>query len=138
VLARSGWFTRELRATHALVPLGALGFAALTPALASLALGEHVEHTRFHLWFGIQAALASLVVLGLVVHGGAAKRALSNAPLRFVGRASYSVYLLHALPLAYVMERGVGGAAGAWLILAASLVLGAAGYMLVERPFLRT
>jgi len=137
VLARSGWFARGARVTRALAPLGAIGFAALTPALASLALGEPVEHTRFHLWFGTQAALASLVVLGLVVHGGAFARVLSNAPLRFVGRASYSVYLLHALPLAYVLERGVAGAAGAWLILVASLVLGAVGYLLVERPFLR-
>jgi peptidoglycan/LPS O-acetylase OafA/YrhL len=137
VLARSGWFARGSGVTRSLVPLGCLGFAALTPSLASFALGEHVEHTRFHLWFGTQAALASLVVLGLVVRGGAAARLLSLAPLRFVGRSSYSVYLLHALPLAYVMERGVTGASGGWLILIASLVLGAASYLLVERPFLR-
>ena len=137
VLARSGWFTRDGRVARALVPLGCVGFAALTPALASFVLGEQVEHTRFHLWFGTQATLASLVVLGLAVHGGWARRALSSAPLRLVGRASYSVYLLHALPLAYVWERGPQGAAGAWLILGASLALGAAAYLLVERPFLR-
>jgi peptidoglycan/LPS O-acetylase OafA/YrhL len=137
VLARTGWLTREGRVARALLPLGCLGFARLTPALAGLVLGEHVEHTRYHLWFGTQAALASLVVLGLVVHGGWAKRVLSNAPLCFVGRASYSVYLLHALPLAYVLERGPQSVAGAWVILGASLVLGAAAYLFVERPFLR-
>lgn len=137
VLARSGWLWAAGLVSRALLPVGVAGFATLTPALASLALGERVESARFHLWFGTQAGFAGLVVLGLVTRGGIASRALSSAPLRFVGRASYSVYLLHALPRDYVLVHGIDGAAGAWTLLAASLALGAAGYLLVERPFLR-
>ncbi|MEZ6017685.1 MAG: acyltransferase [Planctomycetota bacterium] len=111
------------------------GLIALTPAVASAAVGRRLPHTEFHLWFGVLGALSAGLVLAVVAADGALRRAVAFPPLAAVGRASYSVYLLHAVPLAYVVERGPRGPAGAWAILCASLVLGGLSYALVERPF---
>jgi len=125
------------RISRGLGRVGAVGLLALTPACAELVTGAPVAHTHFHLWFGTLTVLSSGVVLAAFTRSDALLvRALSVAPLAALGRASYSVYLLHALPLDYVTQHGPRGAAGAWAIVGAALALGAASYMLVERPFL--
>ena len=72
--------------------------------------------------------------------GGWIRAAASWAPLRWLGKISYSVYLLHALVLGYFVDRGAElGWPHALLgpaFLAASCLAGAASYWLVERPFL--
>lgn len=135
VVARSGW--SGVARAGPLAWVGLVGLALLAPAVASVLVGRELEHTHFHLWFVRQAALSALVLLGVVTSTGRLTRALGSPPLGFVGRASYSVYLLHRIPLAFVVERGLVGARGAWVALGASLALGALAYALVERPFQR-
>ena len=118
--------------------MGLAGLGSLTPWFAELVTGEPIAHTRFHLWFGTLTTCAAGVVLAVFARAEPLLvRAFGWAPLAALGRARYSVYLLHALPLDYVTQHGPLGARGAWLYLGASLVLGGAAYAVVERPFLR-
>lgn len=82
----------------------------------------------------------SFALVVAAVHLPGFARALSHRPALFLGRVSYSLYLLHftLLVLLAPVVRGYGG----WtdypkllsLVLGASLVLSALAYRLVERP----
>ncbi|MEM6673935.1 MAG: acyltransferase [Planctomycetota bacterium] len=131
------------RAGAALVAAGGLALAALvamSPSVWERIVGAPVEHTRFHLWFGTHALLWSAVVAAAWARPEAwLGRAASFAPLRALGRISYSTYLFHAIALAYaetwlagrVSDRAIGPA-----FFAAAIAMGGLGYALVERPLL--
>lgn len=117
---------------------GLAGFSLLTPWFAELVSGRPIAHTHFHLWFGTLTVCAVGLVLAVFARAEPLLvRVFGWTPLAALGRASYSVYLLHALPLDYVTQHGPAGARGAWLYFGASLALGGAAYAVVERPFLR-
>jgi len=132
-LARCAGFARDVQRWRPLVLLGTLGFLGLTPALVSLVTSEHVPHHRFHLWFVVQGLCAAMVLLGALAGAG---RWLAARPLAAIGRASYSIYLLHVVPLAWFQSQDVHGVVAAWGTLGAACALGALSYALVERPFL--
>lgn len=106
------------------------------------------EHPNLPL---LEGALWAVVVLGLLVLPLRSRRLFVNAPLEFVGRVSYSLYLLH-LPFlhltAWVRFRirvalmGIGGRTTAESVIELVLVTLAAilvswlSYRLIERPFL--
>ncbi len=112
--------------------------------LAALFAVIHVV-TWYSPWMGwigyvLVGGAATLVVLDLVAgsHSWLA-RVLSAAPLRFVGRISYGVYLYH-LPVYFAVEKLLPGAAlpvRLGLKLAVSFTLAILSYFLVERKFLR-
>jgi len=86
---------------------------------------------------------AVAVLLVHLVHGSSAVvRLLGAAPLRWVGRRSYGIYLIHTLALTVcdkVLPAGVP-ARGLWVgigCLALTLVLSDAAHRLVEVPFIR-
>ncbi|HLI74378.1 MAG TPA: acyltransferase family protein [Acidimicrobiales bacterium] len=95
------------------------------------------------IWRGGLAAIALgalVVILSCVTapHGPVA-RVLAFAPLRFVGRISYSLYLWH-WPVIVVLTPATTGQRGATLVLVrlAAMFAGAtASYELVERPLRR-
>ncbi len=117
-----------------------LVLAAMTPSVWSWASGEPVPHRTFHLWFGTHAVLWGVVLLGcLVPAGGLMRRVVSIWPLRALGWVSYSVYLFHAVVLAYMDESVVGRVPEALvgpLFLLGAVGVGTVSYWLVERPFL--
>lgn len=84
-----------------------------------------------------------LMVLATVLHPqGLLARALEWRPLRWVGRLSYSLYLWQQLFFIDMHEScratGVLGAMqGKWWSLLPAMVLAAASYYLLERPFIR-
>jgi peptidoglycan/LPS O-acetylase OafA/YrhL len=93
-------------------------------------------------WIGyLLVSTASAIVIADLVAGSHSLlvRALSWAPLRYVGRISYGVYLLH-LPVYYMVEHVIGGAPLivrlSWKIVL-SLLIAAASYHFIERHFLR-
>ena len=116
--------------------IGVLAFAALLPGLHAVALDAPLERMRFHLQFEVFTAGAAALLVAGASDSGALARVLASAPLRAVGRLSYSLYLLHMLVLARVLEFGTGlGESIAWLLyLAMSLSLAFASERLVERP----
>lgn len=113
---------------------------AMTPSVWGLVTGRAVPHREFHLWFGVHAALWGVVLLGCFVPAGALmRRVVSIWPLRALGWVSYSVYLFHAVVLAYMDEWAVGLVPEAMvgpLFLAGAIGVGTLSYWLVERPFL--
>ncbi len=68
-----------------------------------------------------------LLAAGLLSRGTLA-RALAVAPLRWLGTISYSVYVWHLWVFRLI--------APGWLLLPAVILLGAASYYVIERPFL--
>ncbi|MEA2684667.1 MAG: hypothetical protein QOK05_2995 [Chloroflexota bacterium] len=108
-------------------------------------------HTA-HTWRTLLAAVASGCVVAAPLWwqwcGHGAWRLLDNGPLRWVGRRSYSLYLVHwgiALDLGLVRGGSPAWAPagpyrllaiGVTVLLACSLAAAAASYRLFERPFL--
>ena len=87
------------------------------------------------------AALATVAMIVDIVRrpAGLLARALSNRPLRLLGRVSYGVYLWH-WPLLLVIDHQRTGLSG-WMLLtvrlAAIAVATTASWILIERPILQ-
>jgi peptidoglycan/LPS O-acetylase OafA/YrhL len=112
--------------------------AILVGALAVLAAVVGVVAIRSHLLYEVLltpfAVAAAVVILSLAV--GAAwplRVVLSTAPLVFLGRISYALYLWHPMIL-WFGRREAGIPAGAGIAL--SIAVATASYFLVELPFL--
>lgn len=133
----------SLLAVHAFAPgagpraRGAAGTAGLALILVPVAL--YSAHTPFP---GL-AALPPVLGAALVIWSGAGEHAhpvgrlLGTAPMIFVGRISYSLYLWHVPVFAfavYLTGAALGPALGAAAI-ALSFVLAWASYRWVETPF---
>lgn len=118
---------------------GAIGVACMFVLLASFVwISERVPYP------GVAAAAPTLAT-ALLIHYGASSdswssAALSAAPLRYVGRISFSWYLWH-WPLIVFMgvafvERGIeaDSTAPLWLAIVLSFCLAAATYHHIEKP----
>jgi peptidoglycan/LPS O-acetylase OafA/YrhL len=91
-------------------------------------------------WWPLATICCFVVVGGVVVGGGPWTKVLSLAPVVWLGRISYSLYLWH-LPVFILMEYegflgGTTVAAGVAKVML-SLALAAASFHLIERPLLR-
>ncbi len=123
--------------------LGALAFYA-TGALSVVPVGTAAG---FGWGLGLLGLACALVVLEVARRGDTAVvRALELAPLRWVGRLSYAMYLVHVPMIdvaraVYLVEPRAQGAAevlGVFVLaLALTLVVAQALHVVVERPFLR-
>ncbi|NCY01579.1 MAG: acyltransferase [Planctomycetia bacterium] len=103
--------------TAAVAGLGAIIFAYVTPHRSVL---NNV----------IVVFATAVIIAGS--RAGLVQRLLSAPPLPLVGRMSYSIYLWHWPVIVFAGVMGLGAAVH--LQLAATLVLAAASYQLVERP----
>jgi len=85
--------------------------------------------------------LAAVIVLSVVENRSILQRALSLAPLVFVGRISYALYLWHFAILNWVERSGAFSSTGHYtqitLALIISFLVAVVSYRFVERPFLR-
>jgi peptidoglycan/LPS O-acetylase OafA/YrhL len=82
-------------------------------------------------------AAGGCVFVVAALEAGVLSRALRTAPLRFLGRISYSLYLVHCIVLLTLLHLSYGRIPVVVLLLAGgvlSLVLGWVGYVLVEKP----
>ena len=129
VLALETHMRPERQRFHGVVGILALG--VLGACLASFS-GQMA-------WPGIAALSPSLATAALILVGGGGicNRLLSLAPLRFLGRISYSLYLVHWPVITLyrvhaITEPGTGALLQLGLV---TIVLGAALHFCVERPF---
>lgn len=84
-----------IRGTAVGAPLLALGLVSL------LAASPHVPYVLLH--SGLLAPAFALLILWLAMGQGSFASVLGSAPLRLLGQASYSLYVLH-VPLVIVMK----------------------------------
>jgi len=121
-------------------------FALATTPLTGpyqLAVLDRSEALSRTVLYGAVAALVLLPAVAGQREGGGVRRLLASAPLQFLGRISYGVFLLHLLTLELVMRTlGIGLFDGGLLLVVAltlplSTLLGWASLRLVEEPALR-
>lgn len=114
-----------LGAALALHPLRLRGGSlALVVLIALFVLGNTTRS------FIVVQPLAELLTVAILAHP---PRVLAVAPLRYLGRISYAVYLWH-IPLAWLMPpRSIGDA---MVLFAVSIMAGTLSYYLIERRFL--
>ena len=85
---------------------------------------------------GIGGAAVGLI-FGLL-KGGSVASALGAKPFVFLGKVSFSLYLLHMFIIRLVQKYGdIPPWAAAWLSLGVSIACAAASYWAVERPGIR-
>ena len=119
------------------IPVAALGWAGLVAVLAAPVVVDPSAA-----YPGVTALLPTLGAAALIAAGdrrGSPGRLLAVAPLRFLGRISYSLYLWHwpilvlpAVALGAPLDPGVRAA-----LIAASVVVATASWACVEEPFRR-
>lgn len=130
-------FARSPRlATH----LRALAVPAAVVFAACAVLLEPTERPAYRVGL-LVAVVAGALVVGSCVAGGrtALSPVLEAPPLRFLGRVSYSLYLVH-LPINTELLRlrpELPTAVHVYASVLLSLVMATASYALVEKPFLR-
>jgi len=115
--------------------------------VAVLAVSAYVVLANWHYteppvrWLGVP--LATIVTVYLIWHGvtagqGVVHRFLSSAPLALVGRASYSLYLFHWLPMFLLDKDAIALPLPVLAVLAVAMAAGftALSYCFLERPFM--
>ena len=85
--------------------------------------------------FPLVPCLGTVLVLLAGAHSRVAAIALANAPARYVGRISYSLYLWHWPVIA--LQRHAFAGVNPWLLLIPIALLGAASHRWIEAPFRR-
>ncbi|MGH9046217.1 MAG: acyltransferase family protein [Acidimicrobiales bacterium] len=128
------WRTLSLRTRRLLDVLGAFG------AGATAILWWRLSYTASFLWRGgflvTSLAVAAILVAVVCAQGSLLGRALAVAPLRFLGRISYGMYLWH-FPLFQWMDGARVGLTGYPLFAvrcAATVVVATVSYYALERP----
>jgi peptidoglycan/LPS O-acetylase OafA/YrhL len=123
-----------------------VGYAALTAVLVTLAglvwlftqgpFGSEFAQTGSYLLY---APVFAALLLCLVWFDTGLSRALAHPMLVLLGEASYSLYLLHWIPLG-LLDRAVDGPPPAWLalsVIGATILASLATYRWVELPLRR-
>lgn len=133
---RPSWFNAYVALPHRGRWLAAFAVATV---LVAWRRGEDTQDLR---WIPFYAVMVPIATLGLLVEiilpDGRLRQALSLAPLRWLGRISYSLYLWQQIFLgpADVYLQPWMLSSWPWNLLAA-LVCGALGYTLIEQPMTR-
>jgi peptidoglycan/LPS O-acetylase OafA/YrhL len=110
--------------------------------VAALLLALHLAPSQFWRWemaTSLHALVFTFFLGFLVIGDNYFKKALSTAPLVFVGRMSYGIYLVHLLCLGMLRTKIPGH--NTWLMLFAtlglSLAVATALHYTLEQPFIR-
>lgn len=92
--------------------------------------------------------LASFLILGWIINNNAAQKVLSAKPLIFLGKISYSLYLMHWMITAFVMDYwdAFNHVLGSWKVtflvmfpatVLASVLAATLVYNFIEKPFIK-
>ena len=135
---REPWAAPSSRAGRA--ALAVAGGTGLGLVVAAVVVAQGSSAWLYHGGFlGLAVGAAALLAAVALAPGGLWARALSPAPVRYVGRISYGLYLWH-WPVFLVLDHARTGLAGGHLLgarLAASLAVAAVSYHLLEVPIRR-
>lgn len=123
-----------------------VGLFVLFALMLSRQLLEGTYTFALAVWHPVLISLImGMLLLGAVMGGAPAM--FSGKPMRYIGRISYSVYLLHVplIPLCYMIVLALAGGAGGsvpflpycLLLVIVTLLAASLMYHYVERPFLK-
>ncbi len=130
------WYVSQTRTTK--VIFGSVAFVAYNLCFRVGAYYDKHLWMEFVLEWGSVLGAAAFLVIGL--HARFARRILQSAVARFLGRISYSLYLIHA-PILVVFAITMHNRVSPWLqfpaVLITSLTAAYLFSMLVEEPFMR-
>lgn len=124
IACRLGW-VRPMTLVGTASLLALVAFALTAPASAFEGVAGAISFT-------IAALLSAAIILGRYNSGGF----LTSAPMRYLGRVSYSLYLWHVPVIVFIDQRYSGWSALP-IAAIASLILAALSYRYVEKPWLR-
>ncbi len=113
-------------ATRAIAVAAAVGTVALTAIALSVPIREYA---RSPLLITVTSLSATAVVVGAAKLPALA-RVLSTPPLVGLGKISYGLYLVHVILFPLMMEQPL------WMRWFVAIVLAAASYLWIEKPFL--
>jgi peptidoglycan/LPS O-acetylase OafA/YrhL len=107
-------------------------------ALWAVALYGMIVPFKFRVSPDLPVGLSAVLLLALTLASPGVQRSLVLPPLQWLGRVSFSLYLIHVVVLATVLRCGWGQERSLLCAtLAASLVLAEVLHRMVERPCLR-
>lgn len=119
----------------------AVGLFCVIALLLCTVLYRHIHVTDEWWWVApwLSAAMGVAVVgiISAVQRPGVLSSILATAPLVWLGKISFSIYLLHMLVLGFVSSYGLPPVLNAWLIALGSVALATVSYGLIERPGIR-
>lgn len=120
------------------VPWNGLALASVAGLALMVAAASRFRLSQESLWQleWLFAALLLVMFVSLVRSGGTLARVLASRPAVALGRASYSLYLMHIAAFYFAIEYLPGTHRGL-LALLALLLLTPAFYLVFERPFVR-
>jgi peptidoglycan/LPS O-acetylase OafA/YrhL len=122
-----------------IAPIAALALMKFSPEVG------HWPGSAFaHVGYSAVAASYTGLLLSVVLGGSQAQRLFTNSAMRFLGKYSYAAYVWH-IPVAQVFYQAEGRAFGHVfpqllnipIVVAATLLVSMASYVVIERPFLR-
>lgn len=132
VVVHSGRLPRVLLKTR-------VGTAAVAVAVVATLAAAHFPREPHMLWESTLVVLATAILIGhLHAEGGFLRRLLGRAPLAYIGRRSYGLYLWH-FPILVLLQRhlNAGGRVDGIAMVVLSLIVAEISYRVVEQPFLR-
>jgi peptidoglycan/LPS O-acetylase OafA/YrhL len=128
-----GWLDAKLKRPNALAVMSILALVLMV-ALISQSSPTQKSIWKFEWLF---AALFFVLFTSLARSDGIISKFLSTRPFIALGRASYSLYLIHIIAYYIVVTYVVGKYQGVFLATITLLILTSLYYVLVERSFVR-
>jgi peptidoglycan/LPS O-acetylase OafA/YrhL len=132
----AGWFARLSRSTKIFLGVAfALLFAVAEPQ--STALSSRMIHHNFYLFPQWITALGAGGLIVICMNSGTCKRVLLWPPIRFLGKISYSLYLIHFIVLLCCLDLLMGRiplAAILCLIFVMSIIVSWCSHRWIELP----
>ncbi|MFL9879126.1 hypothetical protein PQR63_12075 [Herbaspirillum rhizosphaerae] len=100
-----------------------------------------VSHPATSGYFMLSALFFGVIVYHAMMHPGMLSKIMSSTPLRFLGKISYSFYLIHILTLQFIPHlfpkiSSVSGVVGVYFfIFTLCVFLSSLNYLYFERPY---
>ena len=139
---KNGYDLGEFRSASKLIPflalIGGAGLVVTMPSVLSLIIGQEIQPDFYKARVFMSGLFWLPILLLLICEGGTLfERMMASPAMRFLGKISFSLYLVHISVLNLVPAFQLNSLLSAWLVLFVSIAVSYLTYALIERPFSR-